>query len=67
MVQKKTISWLPLYSLAWDKIVFHYNFLMGMTKPIADDHTSTDDFTPMTRSSDAQVADDHEKTIQCLQ
>ena len=40
---------------------------MGMTKPIADDHTSTDDFTPMTRSSDAQVADDHEKAIQCLQ
>ena len=40
---------------------------MGMTKPIADDHTSMDDITPMTRSSDAQVADDHEKAIQCLQ
>ena len=40
---------------------------MGMTKPIADNHTSTDDFTPMTRSSDAQVADDHEKAIQCPQ
>ena len=41
--------------------------MIGMTKPIADDHTSTDDFTPMMRSSDAQVADDHEKAIQCLQ
>ena len=41
--------------------------LMGMTKPIADDHTNTNDFTPMTRSSDAQVAEDHEKDIQWLQ
>ena len=38
-----------------------------MTKPIDDDHTNTDDFTPMTRSSNAQVADDHEKAIKCLQ
>ena len=43
------------------------NLLMGMTKPIVDDHTGTDNFTPMIRSSDAHVADDHEKAIQCLQ
>ena len=41
--------------------------LMGMTKPIADNHIRTDDFIPMTRSSDAHIADDHEKAIQCLQ
>ena len=34
-----------------------------MRKPIADDHTMKDDFTPMMRSSNAQVADDHEKAI----
>ena len=38
-----------------------------MTKPITDDHTEKDDFTPMTRSSNAHVAEDHETAIQYLQ
>ena len=41
--------------------------LIGMTKPIADDHTRKDDFTPMTRSSNAHIAEDHETAIQYLQ
>ena len=41
--------------------------MTGMTKPIVDDHTRKDDFTPMTRSSNAHVAEDHETAIQYLQ
>ena len=38
--------------------------MIGMTKPIADDHISMDNFTPMTRSSNAHIAEDHETAIQ---
>ena len=38
-----------------------------MTKPITDDHTRKDDFTPMKRSINAHDAEDHETTIQYLQ
>ena len=41
--------------------------VIGMMKPIADDHTRKDDFTLMTRSSNAHVAKDHETAIQYLQ
>ena len=41
--------------------------LIGMAKPIKDDHTRKDDFTPVTRSGDGHVADDYETAIQYLQ
>ena len=41
--------------------------MIGMTKPIADDHISMDNFTPMMRSSNAHVAEDHKTAIQYLQ
>ena len=41
--------------------------LTGMTKPVKDDHTRKDDFTPVTRSGNAHVANDHETAIQYLQ
>ena len=41
--------------------------VIGMTKPIPDDQTRKDDFTLMTRSSNAHIAKDHKTAIQYLQ
>ena len=65
---KKKKKTLHLLRSSWDTMTTKESVqLIGVTKLIADDHIRMDDFTPMTRSSNAHIAEDHETAIQYLQ
>ena len=44
-----------------------YRWVTGMTRPIKDENSRKDDFTPVTNPSNAHVIDEHKIAIQYLQ